>query len=131
MRIIRTLVADDDAGFRQRVREFLASEPDIEVVGEAGDGDEAIVRARELKPVLVLMDVRMPRMNGVGATRQLKDEMPEVEVIMVSVFDLPEYREAAMASGASGYVVKKLMVEQLVPEIRRVCSDQRSVSHGE
>ena len=131
MRIIRTLVADDDAGFRQRVREFLASEPDIEVVGEAGDGDEAIVRARELKPVLVLMDVRMPRMNGVGATRQLKDEMPEVEVIMVSVFDLPEYREAAMASGASGYVVKKLMVEQLVPEIRRVCSDQRSVSDGE
>jgi len=131
MRIIRTLVADDDAGFRQRVREFLASEPDIEVVGEAGDGDEAILSARELKPDLVLMDVRMPKMNGVGATRQLKDEMPEVEVIMVSVFDLPEYREAAMASGASGYVVKKLMVEQLVPEIRRVCSDQRSVSHGE
>ena len=131
MRIIRTLVADDDAGFRQRVREFLASEPDIEVVGEAGDGDEAILSARELKPDLVLMDVRMPKMNGVGATRQLKDEMPEVEVIMVSVFDLPEYREAAMASGASGYVVKKLMVEQLVPEIRRVCSDQRSVSDGE
>jgi DNA-binding NarL/FixJ family response regulator len=67
------------------------------------------------------MDVRMPGLNGVSATRMLREEMPEVKVIMLSVFDLPEYREAAMVSGASGYVVKKSMIEALLPEIRRVC----------
>jgi two-component system NarL family response regulator len=121
VRTIRTLIVDDNDGFRQRLKEFLASEPDIEVVGEAADGQEAILKARELKPDLVLMDVRMPGINGISATRQLKEEMPELIVIVLTIFDLEEYREAAMASGASGYVVKKSLVEELVPAIRRVC----------
>ena len=100
----RTLIVDDDGSFRQRIKELLATEPDIEVVGEAADGQEAIFEARELKPDLVLMDVRMPGLNGVNATRQLKDEMPELKVIILTIFDLQEYREAAIASGASGYV---------------------------
>lgn len=116
----RILVVDDDAAFRQRVKAFFAREADMEVVAEASDGEEAIRKAQELKPDVVLMDVRMPGLNGVTATRKLREEMPEVKVIMLSVFDLPEYREAAMVSGASGYVVKKSMIEALLPEIRRV-----------
>jgi DNA-binding NarL/FixJ family response regulator len=118
VRITRTLVVDDDARFRRSVREVLASEPDIEVVGEAASGPEAILKARELKPDLVLMDVRMPGMNGVSATRQIKGEMPGVKIIILTIFDLPEYREAAMAGGASGYVVKKSLLKELLPAIR-------------
>ena len=115
---IGTLIVDDDASFRGRAKELLASEPDIEIVGEAADGQEAILRAREVKPDLVLMDVRMPGMNGVDATRQLKAEMPELKVIMLTIFDVQEYREAAVASGASGYVIKKFLIEDLLPAIR-------------
>jgi DNA-binding NarL/FixJ family response regulator len=122
MPITTTLIVDDDASFRRRVKELLASEPDIEIAGEAADGQEAILKARELKPDLVLMDVRMPGTNGISATRQLKDEMPELKVIILTIFDLEEYREAAMASGASGYVVKKCLIEELVPAIRQVVS---------
>ncbi len=118
MQITRTLIVDDDASFRRRVKELLASEADIEVIGEGADGREAILQARKLKPDLVLMDVRMPGMNGVNATRHLKDELPELRVIILTIFDLQEYREAAMASGASGYVVKKSLIEDLVPAIR-------------
>jgi len=118
MRVIRTLVVDDNADFRQRVKEFLASEPEIEVVGEAADGQEAILKARELQPDLVLMDVRMPGINGISATRQLKDEMPELKVLMLSLYDIDEYRKAALDSGASGYVVKIKLVQELIPAIR-------------
>lgn len=118
MEIKRTLIVDDDASFRRRVREFLASEPDIEVIGEAADGQEAIFKARALGPDLVLMDVRMPGLNGLEATRRLKDEMPQLDVIILTLFDLDEYREAAANSGASGYVIKKSLIEALVPAIR-------------
>jgi DNA-binding NarL/FixJ family response regulator len=120
MQTTRTLIVDDDASFRRRVKEFLASEPDIEVVGEAADGQEGIFKARELQPDVVLMDVRMPGTNGISATRQLKDEMPELKVIVLTIYDLEEYREAAKASGASGYVIKKSLIEELVPAIRGV-----------
>jgi DNA-binding NarL/FixJ family response regulator len=125
MQLTRMLIVDDDASFRQRVKELLASEPDIEVVGEAADSQEAIFKARELKPGLVLMDVRMPGTNGINVTRQLKDERPEIKVIIVSIFDLEEYREAAMASGASGYMVKKSLIEELVPAIRRIVNSEQ------
>jgi two-component system invasion response regulator UvrY len=118
MQITRTLIVDDNANFRQQVKEFLAFESDIEVIGEAANGQEAILRARELKPDLVLMDVRMPGINGIDATRQLKDEMPELKVIIVTVFDLQQYKEAAMASGANGYIAKGSVIEELVPTIR-------------
>lgn len=119
MQIVRTLVVDDDADFRRRVAEFLASEPNIEVIGQAADGQEAILKARELKPDLILMDVRMPGISGVDATRRVKDEMPQIKIIMLSVYDVDEYREAATGSGASAYVLKKSLIEELVPAIQR------------
>jgi DNA-binding NarL/FixJ family response regulator len=120
--VIRLLVVDDNAGFRQRVKRFLGSEPDIEVVGEAADGQEAILKARALQPDVALMDVRMPGTNGIEATRQLKKEVPGIQVIIVSRFDVEEYKEAAMASGASAYVVKRSLIKELVPAIQRVVS---------
>ena len=130
MPVIRVLVVDDNGGFRQRIKEFLASEPDIEVVGEAADGEQAILKAKELQPDVVLMDVRMPGTNGLDATRELKDEMPEVKVIMLSRFDVEEYREAARARGASGYVVKQSLIEELLPAIRRVMSEEPNITGG-
>jgi len=124
MRVIRTLIVDDHADFRRRLKEFLASEPEIEVVGEAGDAQEAILKARELQPDLVLMDVRMPGINGISATRQLKDEMPELKVLMLSLYDIDEYRKAALDSGASGYVVKIKLVQELIPAIRAVFGER-------
>jgi len=118
MHITRMLLVDDNAGFRQCAKEFLALEPDIEVVGEAADGQEAVLKARELKPDLVLMDVRMPGISGIDATRQLKEEMPEVQVLILSLYDIDECRKAALDSGASGYVVKKDLIEELLPAIR-------------
>lgn len=119
--IIRALIVDDDARFRKRLKKFLDSVPFVDVIGEAATGQEAVARGLELKPDLVLMDVRMPGMNGVNATRRLKDELPQTKVIVLSVYDLQEYKDAALASGASDYVVKKSMIKDLIPAIRRAC----------
>jgi len=124
MSAIKILIVDDSAAFRRRVREILALEPDIAVAGEAADGREALHKARQIKPNLVLMDVRMPGMNGIDATRQLKCEMTGIQVIIMTMHDLKEYREAATASGASGYVVKRRLTEALLPTIRSVCQGQ-------
>ena len=115
----RVLIVDDSFGFRWRLKEFLAPEPDIQVVGEAGDGREAIEKAVELEPDVVLMDVRMAGMSGLEATRRLAAEQPAVRVIVLSRFDVQEYRDAAQASGASGYVAKRALVDELLPAIRR------------
>lgn len=118
MRIIRTLIVDDDARFRRFVKGILSIVPDIVVVGEAADGQEGIIKAKELKPDVVLMDLRMPGMNGIDATRQLKKEMPELRVIMLTFYDFEEYREAATAAGVVNYILKKSINGDLIPAIR-------------
>jgi DNA-binding NarL/FixJ family response regulator len=115
---IKVLIVDDDGGFRQRVKGLLASEPHMEIVGEAADGEEGILKAQTLEPAVVLMDVRMPGLNGLEATRRIKDELPNVSIIILTMFDLEEYREAAITSGASGFVVKKRLIEDLLPAIK-------------
>jgi len=122
--MIKTLIVDDNPNFRKRVRDFLDTAEGLEVIGEASDGEQAISKARELKPDLVLMDVRMGGMNGLNATQRLKDEIPEVDIIILSKYDLHEYREAARSRGANGYVVKMNMVDDLLPTIQRVMIDQ-------
>lgn len=122
--MIRILLVDDNADFRRRVTGFLAAQPDLEVVGEAADGEEALLKARELEPDIVLMDVRMPGTNGISATQQIREQVPDVKVIILSRFDLQEYREAAIASGASGYVVKRSLIEDIVPAIRGALGDK-------
>jgi DNA-binding NarL/FixJ family response regulator len=118
METAKVLIVDDDGGFRQRVKGLLASEPHMEVVGEAAGGEEGILKARALEPTVVLMDVRMPGLNGLEATRRIKDELPDASVIILTMFDIEEYKEAARTSGASGFVVKKRLIEDLLLAIK-------------
>lgn len=117
MQSTRVLIVDDDARFRKRVREFLASEATVEIIGEACDGQEAIRKARKLRPDLVLVDIRMPGMNGLEVTRHLKAEMPAVTIIVLTIFDQQEYRDASVASGASAFILKRNMQTELPPKL--------------
>jgi YesN/AraC family two-component response regulator len=118
MKKIRLLIVDDNAAFRQKLIEFLCEHEDLEVIGEAGTGREALSKAKELQPEVVLIDVRMPDMDGLSATRALKAQASPLKVIILSVFDCIEYRQSAEAAGAEGYLVKASITDELVPAIR-------------
>jgi DNA-binding NarL/FixJ family response regulator len=115
----RVLIADDHDVVRQGFRLVLGSQPDIEVVGEAPNGREAIEQARSLRPDLVLMDVTMPVMDGIEATRRIKAEMPGVCVLVFTSHEEPEYLLEAIQAGAAGYVLKGAPVSRLIGAIRR------------
>jgi DNA-binding NarL/FixJ family response regulator len=117
---IKVLVVDDHALFREGVRSLLASVPSTEVVGEAVSGLEAVERAAELAPDVVLMDVQMPDMNGLEATRRLVAASPQVGVIIVTMFEDDETLFAALRAGAKGYVLKGSGQEELVRAIEAV-----------
>ncbi len=117
---LRVLLADDHDIIRQGFRLVLGTQPDLEVVGEASDGREALARARSLRPDVVLMDVTMPVMDGLEATRRLKAEMPDVCVLMITSHEEPEYLLEAIEAGAAGYVLKSAPATRLVGAVRRV-----------
>jgi DNA-binding NarL/FixJ family response regulator len=118
---ISVLVADDQVLVRRGFRMVLEIEPDLEVVGEAGDGEEAVAEARRLRPDVVLMDVRMPGTDGIEATRTLTAD-PECpsRVVMLTTFDMDEYVYEALLAGASGFLLKDVQPELLVAGIRAV-----------
>jgi DNA-binding NarL/FixJ family response regulator len=117
------LIVDDQSLVRTGFRMILEAEEDIEVVGEAGDGRAAVEEARRLKPDVVLMDVRMPEMDGIEATRQLlSDGEMDSKVVMLTTFDMDEYVYDALRAGASGFLLKDVPPEQLVNGIRSVGS---------
>ena len=124
--MINILIVDDNSDFRKRVKEYLGTCEDCQVIGGASDGEEAISLALDLNPDLVLMDVRMGGMNGLNATQRLRDELPDIAIIILSKYDLHEYREAARIRGANGYVVKMNMVEDLLPTIQQVMTEHES-----
>jgi DNA-binding NarL/FixJ family response regulator len=116
------LIADDQALMRAGFRMILEAEPDLEVVGEAANGEEAVAEADRLRPDVVLMDVRMPEMDGIEATRRLLDGNGDMKVVMLTTFDMDEYVYEAFRAGASGFLVKDVPPEQLVAGIRSVAS---------
>ena len=120
--MIRVLVADDQALVRRGFRLVLEIEPDLEVVGEAADGEEAVARCRELAPDIVLMDVRMPGLDGIEATRRIvaDDEGTATRVVMLTTFDMDQYVYDALRAGASGFLLKDVEPELLVAGIRAV-----------
>jgi DNA-binding NarL/FixJ family response regulator len=118
--VIRVLLADDQALVRAGFRMILKAESGIEVVGEAADGAEAVGRARELAPDVVLMDVRMPAMDGIEATRRIAAGDDAPRVLVLTTFDLDEYVYEALRAGASGFLLKDAPEEQLVSGIRIV-----------
>jgi DNA-binding NarL/FixJ family response regulator len=118
--VIRVLLADDQALVRAGLRMILKAEPGIEVVGEADDGDEAVTYARQLSPDVVLMDVRMPKMDGIEATRRIVADHDSPRVLVLTTFDLDDYVYEALRSGASGFLLKDAPEHQLVAGIRLV-----------
>lgn len=120
MDTIRVLIVDDHELFRRGVSSLLAEHEPLEVVGEAGNGAEAIERARELMPDVVLMDIKMPGMDGLTAAKQLKAEMPYIRIMMLTVSETDEDLFEAIKSGASGYLLKNVDPDQLVASVMQV-----------
>ncbi len=125
---IRIVLADDHAILREGVRALLEDQPDMTVVGEAADGRRAVELARELDPALVVMDIGMPLLNGLEATRQIKHESPQVAVLVLTMHDNEEYVSQILAAGAAGYVLKRAASSELVMAIRAVASGQSYLS---
>jgi DNA-binding NarL/FixJ family response regulator len=123
---IGVVIADDQALVRGGFRVLVESASDMEVVGEAGDGAEAVALAREHHPDVVLMDVRMPGQDGIEATRRIKEdeETAEVKVLILTTFDLDEYVYAALRAGASGFLLKDTSPEKLLDAVRTVASGE-------
>jgi DNA-binding NarL/FixJ family response regulator len=120
--VIRVLVADDQALVRAGFRAILEAQEDLEVVGEAADGGDAVTIAREVRPDVVLMDVRMPGVDGIEATRRLVRDGDAPRVLMLTTFDLDEYVYEAMKAGASGFLLKDAPRDQLVGAVRTVAA---------
>lgn len=118
---MRLLIVDDHEVVRRGVRSLLLEQPEFEVCGEAIDGQDALEKACELKPDLILMDVSMPRLNGLEATRQVRTMLPNCEVLVLSQHENPEMARQALKAGARGYVVKGSISQDLVSAVRKVC----------
>jgi DNA-binding NarL/FixJ family response regulator len=115
--LIRVLIADDHVFYREGVRAFLENEPDIEVVGEAGNGEEVLAKTAEVKPDVILMDLKMPGINGIEATRRVHETNPEIGVLALTMFDDDDSVFAAMRAGARGYLLKDAGKNQVVRAI--------------
>jgi DNA-binding NarL/FixJ family response regulator len=118
--VIRVLLADDQALVRGGIRLILEAEPDIKVVAEAADGGQAVAEALRCAPDLVLMDIRMPELDGIAAARELLACLPAVRVVMLTTFDLDDYVVDAFRAGASGFLLKTAPPAQLVAAVRTV-----------
>jgi DNA-binding NarL/FixJ family response regulator len=125
---MRILLADDHRILRDGLKALLAEEEGLEVVGEAGTGHEALLMAHRLKPDIVLMDISMPELNGIDATRRLATELPSIKVLALSMNSEQRYVVAMFAAGAVGYLLKDSATSELVQAIRAVASDQMYVS---
>jgi DNA-binding NarL/FixJ family response regulator len=129
---VRVLLADDQALFREALATLLGARPEVTVVGEAADGAEALIRAAELRPDVVLMDLRMPVLDGIAATRRLRVEQPGVRVLALTTFDDDEEVFAALRAGAVGYLLKDVssarLVEALLAAVRGESVLQPSVA---
>ena len=122
--MISVLIADDQDLVREGLRMLLEAEPDLTVTGEAGTGSQALAQARTLDPDVILMDVRMPQLNGIEATSRLVQSGSRARVLMLTTFDLDEYVYHAMKAGASGFLLKDASREQLAGAVRAVAAGE-------
>jgi DNA-binding NarL/FixJ family response regulator len=121
---IRILLADDHHLFREGMRALLATASDLEVVGEAADGNEVVAKAAEVRPDVILMDLQLPGLNGVEATRRILDSHPEVSVLVLTMFEDTDTVLAAMRAGARGYLLKDTHEEALLRSVRAVANGE-------
>jgi DNA-binding NarL/FixJ family response regulator len=125
---VRVLIVDDDDLMRAGLRGVLASDERIELVGEADDGRQAVYRTRLLKPDVVLMDVRMPDLDGISATRELLTAFPDVKVVILTTFEQDDYIFGALSAGASGFLLKRTSPEELIAAIHAVAAGDSLLS---
>jgi DNA-binding NarL/FixJ family response regulator len=125
---IRTMIVDDHALFRRGLEMVLAGEPDIELVGQASDGAEAVEKAAESLPDIVLMDIRMPRSNGIEACRAMKEAAPSAKIIILTISDEEEDLFEAIRAGASGYLLKDIPLDEVADTVRAVHGGQSLIN---
>jgi DNA-binding NarL/FixJ family response regulator len=126
--VIRVLLVEDQPLIRGGFRALLDAEDDIEVVGEAADGQEAVEKAQELMPDVVLMDIRMPKRSGIEATENIKDLMPHVKILMLTISDEEADLYDAIKAGATGYLLKEISTDEVTAAIRAVADGQSQIS---
>jgi len=125
---LRVLIVDDHALFRRGLQMVLRQEPDIEVVGEAADGHEAVAKAQESMPDVILMDVRMPKRSGIEATQKIKEMLPHVKILMLTISDDEADLYEAIKAGASGYLLKEISIDEVADAVRSVWAGQSRIS---
>lgn len=125
---IKVLIADDHAVVREGTRRILEQEPDMEVVGEAGDGEEAVDLATKMKPDVAIIDIAMPIMDGIEATKRIKSARPSINVLILSAYDDDQFIFSLLEAGAAGYLLKSIRSRELIDAIRAVYSGE-SVLH--
>jgi DNA-binding NarL/FixJ family response regulator len=126
--MIRVLIADDQSLVRTGFKMILDAQSDIEVVGEAGDGEAALTMARTLRPDVILMDVRMPGTDGITATGQITAGLPGIRILILTTFDLDDYVHAGLLAGASGFLLKDVPAPDLIAAIRTVAAGDAVLS---
>src|SRR5919112_2786466 len=124
----RIMLADDHTLFRQGIRTLIAAESDMEVVGEASNGGDAVDRGSELRPDVVLMDIGMPGLSSFEATRQIKKNRPETKIVFLTMYDDEDYLVEGMEAGGNGYLLKDCPAAHLIVAVREVCRGGTSLS---
>ena len=127
---IRVVIADDQQMVRQGFTVLLNTKPDIDVIGQAVDGLDAIAKVAELTPDVVLMDIRMPELGGIEATRRITAESPQIKVLVLTTFDLDEYVYEALRAGASGFILKDASVDELAEAVRVLTAGDALLAPG-
>lgn len=128
MKSTRVLVADDHILFREGLAGIIASQPDMQIVGEANDGLEAIIKSEQLKPDLILMDIQMPACDGIEATAKIKKENPDVVIVMLTVRDDDEHLFKAIKCGAAGYLLKNIRSGEMLEMLRAAMRGEAAIS---
>jgi DNA-binding NarL/FixJ family response regulator len=126
----RLVIADDHELARAGLRSMLMSDPGLEIVGEAANGRDAVARCRDLRPDLALLDVRMPDLDGMAATRLIKQESPATRVLIVTMYETPDYLLEAVRAGAAGYVLKDATRAELLSAVRQVLRGEQVLNGG-